>query len=105
MVNIEIFRQLALSFPDAVELPHFDLTSFRAKKKIFATYHQKTNRAMLKLPLVDQSVFCSYDSAVFFPVPGSWGKGGATFVELGKVKKNIFKDALKVAYNSAIKKK
>jgi len=73
MVSIETFRQLALSFPDATELPHFDLISFRVKKKIFATWHQKDNRAMLKLPLVDQSVFCSYDNTVFFPVPGYWG--------------------------------
>jgi hypothetical protein len=101
MVNIETFRQLALSFPEAVELPHFELTSFRTKKKIFATYHQKINRAMLKLPLVDQSVFCSYDNTVFFPVPGFWGSNGSTFVELEKVKKHVFKDALTIAYNNA----
>ncbi len=98
MVHIETFRQLALSFPDAVELPHFELTSFRTKKKIFATYHQKTNRAMLKLPLVDQSVFCTYDNSIFFPVPGFWGRNGSTFVELEKVKKQVFKDALTTAY-------
>jgi len=99
MVTIETFRQLALSFPDAVELPHFDLTSFRVKKKIFATYHPKTDRAMVKLSLVDQSVFCSYDKNIIFPVSGSWGKNGATFVELKKVRKDIFKDALTQAYN------
>jgi|ERR1019366_1621423 hypothetical protein len=105
MVSIETFRQLALSFPDAIELPHFDLTSFRVKKKIFATWHQKNDRAILKLPLVDQSVFCSYDNTVFFPVPGYWGSSGATFVDLKKVKKNIFKDALVIAYENAVKKK
>ena len=105
MVSIETFRQLALSFPDAMELPHFELTSFRAKKKIFATWHQKDDRAMLKLPLVDQSVFCSYDKTVFFPVPGYWGSNGATFVDLKKVKKGIFKDALRIAYENAGKKK
>jgi YjbR protein len=105
MINIETFRQMALSFPGAVELPHFDLVSFRVKKKIFATYHPKANRAMLKLPLVDQSVFCSYDNTVFFPVPGSWGKNGATFVELKKVKKSIFKDALTIAYTLVANKK
>ena len=105
MVSIETFRQLALSFPDATELPHFDLTSFRVEKKIFATWHEKHNRAMLKLPLVDRSVFCSYDNTVFFPVPGYWGSNGATFVDLKKVKKNIFKDALAIAYENAGKKK
>jgi hypothetical protein len=105
MVTLETFRQMALSFPDAVELPHFHLQSFRTKKKIFATLHEKDNRAMLKLPLAEQSVFCSYDEAVFFPVAGGWGKGGATFVELKKVKKSVLKEALEIAYNNAIIKK
>lgn len=105
MVDISYFRQLALSFPDTVELPHFELTSFRVKKKIFATYWPKENRAMLKLSLVDQSVFCAYDKTIFFPVPGGWGKKGATFVALKKVRKDMFKDALTTAYNGLAKKK
>jgi hypothetical protein len=98
MVNIETFRQLALSFPDTVELPHFELTSFRVKKKIFATYWPKEDKAMLKLPLIEQSVFCSYDHTIFYPVPGGWGKKGSTFVNLKKVSKDIFKNALQIAY-------
>ena len=107
MVDIVWFRQLALSFPDTTELPHFHLTSFRVKKKIFATYWPKENRAMLKLSLVDQSVFCSFDTSIFFPVPGGWGKKGATFVNLKKVRKDMFKDALSLAYKgiAAIKPK
>jgi hypothetical protein len=104
MVNIETFRTLALSFPDTEEQPHFDLQSFRVKNKIFATLWAKENRAMLKLPLVDQSVSCSYDNTVFFPVPGGWGKQGATFVELNKVRKDMFKDALTTAYNGVASK-
>ncbi|HLK28274.1 MAG TPA: hypothetical protein VKT28_06820 [Puia sp.] len=96
---------MALSFPDSVGLPHFHLQSFRVKKKIFCTLHAKDNRAMLKLPLAEQSVFCSYDGEIFFPVPDGWGKGGATFVELKKVKKTVLKEALEIAYNNAIAKK
>ena len=98
MVDIETFRLLALSFPGAEEQPHFHLASFRLGKKIFATLHEKDNRVMLQLPLVEQSVFCSYGEVVFFPVPGGWGQKGATFVDLGKVRKDMLKDALKVAY-------
>jgi YjbR len=105
MVSLASFRQMALSFPDAVELPHFHLQSYRIKKKIFATLHEKDNRAMLKLPLEEQSVFCKYDENIFFPVPGAWGKGGATFVDLKKVKKAILKEALEIAYNNAVSKK
>ena len=105
MVTIETFRTLALSLPDTEEKPHFDLQSFRVKGKIFATLWLKENRAMLKLSLVDQSVFCSYDPTIFFPVPGAWGKKGATFVELNKVRKDMFKDALTTAYNGVANKK
>ena len=104
MVNLKFFRSLALSFPDTEELPHFHLISFRFKKKIFATYWEKENRAMLKLNLVDQSVFCGPDKTIFFPVPGAWGKQGATFVELKKVRKDVFKDALTVAYQTTATK-
>jgi hypothetical protein len=105
MVSLETFRQMALSFPNAEEKPHSDLASFRLKNKVFATLWQKESRAMLKLPLIDQSVFCSYDNSIFFPVSGGWGKQGATFVDLKKVKKSILKDALTIAYNSITKKK
>jgi hypothetical protein len=101
MVDIPTFRKLALALPDAIEVPHFDIPSFRVNKKIFATIHLKTNRGMLKLPLNEQSVFCAYKD-VFFPVPGFWGKQGATFVDLKKVRKDMFKDALKVAYEGVL---
>ena len=104
MVDLKTFRTLALSFPDATEQPHFHLQSFRVKNKIFATFWKAENKAMLKLSLVDQSVFCSYDKTIFYPVPGAWGKQGATFVNLKKVRKDMFKDALSTAYQGVVEK-
>ncbi len=98
MVTIEAVRQLALAFPEAEEKPHFDLPSFRVKNKIFATIHEKTNRAMVKLSLVDQSVFCAIDKTAIYPVPGGWGRKGSTFFELKKVRKAVLKDALTQAW-------
>ncbi|HMJ46958.1 MAG TPA: MmcQ/YjbR family DNA-binding protein [Ferruginibacter sp.] len=105
MVNHDTFRKMALALPGSEEKLHFQLPSFRVKKKIFATMWEKENRAMLKLSLVSQSVFCSYDPSIFFPVPGGWGSKGATFVDLAKVSKNIFKDALATAYNEVVQKR
>lgn len=99
MVTEKAFRELALSFPDAVELPHFEATSFRANKKIFATLDVKKNRGCLMLSPVDQSVFCAYDKTILYPVPNSWGKQGATYVELKTVRKSVLKDAMKHAYD------
>ena len=98
MINIETVRKVALSFDDAIELPHFDLASFRVRKKIFATLDEKNKRVCIKLTPVDQSVFCSYDRSIIYPVPNKWGLNGATYIELQKVNKEMFKDALTVAY-------
>ena len=32
---------------------------------------------MVKLSLVDQSVFCDMNKDAIYPVPGGWGKQGA----------------------------
>ena len=98
MVSIETVRELALSFPETDEYPHFHLKAFRVKKKIFATLNEKLKRVMVKLTPVDQSVFCAFDKNIIYPVPGGWGNKGATYIELNKVKKSMFKDALTTAY-------
>jgi len=98
MVSTETVRQLALAFPETEELPHFHLTSFRVKKKIFTTMDEKLGRVMVKLNLKDQSVFCSFDKTIIYPVPGGWGRMGCTFVNLEKVRKSMLKDAMTAAY-------
>lgn len=98
MVTFETIRQVALSFDEAVELPHFDLISFRVKKKIFATLDIKNKRLCVMLSPIEQSVFCSYDKSIVCPVPNKWGLKGATYIELQKAKKGMCKDALTVAY-------
>ena len=101
MVTIEEVRKLSLALPDAVELPHFERTSFRIKKKIFATLDVKENRACLMLSEIDQSMFSAYDHSIVYPVPNAWGKKGATYFELKKVRKSVLKDALRKAYDKA----
>lgn len=104
MVDIETFRHLSLSFPDVVELPHFEKTSFRVKNKIFATLDIKKKLVCLMLSEIDQSVFTSYDKTIIYPVPNKWGKRGATFVTLKKVPKRMLKHALALAYKTVIQK-
>jgi hypothetical protein len=98
MVSFSEYQFWALSLPGAEELPHFEKPSFRVKNKIFGTYWEKEEKAVLMLSPTDQSVFCSYDDTIFYPVNGSWGKKGATFVNMKLVRKDMFKDALKCAY-------
>ena len=64
MTGIAQFRKLALSFPGTNEQPHFEKTSFRIGKKIFATLDEKNNRACLKLSEIDQDVFSTFDKSI-----------------------------------------
>jgi hypothetical protein len=98
MVSIETVRKLALSFPETDEHPHFERRAFRVRKKIFATLSEKDRTVSLKLTPADQSVFCAFDKSVIYPVSGGWGRMGFTLVNLKKVKKAMFADALKTAY-------
>ena len=67
MVSIASARKAALSFPETEEKKHFDIPDFRIKNKIFASIHTDKNYMMVKLSLVDQSVFCSYHKEIIFP--------------------------------------
>jgi hypothetical protein len=105
MISIEYVRKVALSLPETEEKPHFHLTSFRVKNKIFATIHADKNYVMVKLSAIDQSVFCAYNNEVIFPVPGGWGKQGATFINLKKVKKSMLIDAMTTAWKTTAQPK
>jgi len=105
MVSIDTFRKLAMSFPNVTEEPHFEKTSFRINKKIFATFDEKNNNAILKLNEIDQSVFCSSSEMIFYPIPNKWGKQGWTIVELSKVRTEMFEDALILSYQNVVARK
>ena len=104
MISIITARQMALALPEATEEPHFHLASFRIKKKIFSTLWEAEKKMMVKLSLIDQSVYCSIDKNIIYPIPGGWGKQGATFIELANVKKQILKEALEAAWKNTAPK-
>lgn len=104
MVSTETFRQMALSLPGTVELPHFEKASFRINKRIFATLDEMKKTAVLMFSPVEQSVFCAFDKTIIYPVPGGWGRQGCTIFELSKIKKVMMKDALRVVYDEILVK-
>jgi predicted DNA-binding protein (MmcQ/YjbR family) len=105
MVDVKYFKQLVLSFPGVEEQPHFEKSSFRVKKKIFATHAADSHIICVKLTEVDQSVFCAFDKTIIYPVDNKWGKQGWTLVDLKKVRKDMLKDILTTAYNGVGGKK
>ncbi len=98
MITIDILRAIALSLPEVTEEPHFEKISFRIKKKIFATYDGKNNSACIKLSEIDQNVFSAADKTIIFPVNNKWGKQGWTLVNLERVQRDLFIDAITTAY-------
>jgi len=98
MVSINTFKEITLSFPETFEYPHFHKTAYKCGKRIFATLDGKNHQANIKLSLVDQDVFCTFDRTVMFPVPNKWGKQGWTVIDLKKVRKSMLIDALTTSY-------
>lgn len=97
-MTIDQFKQLANSFPQTTEQPHFEKISYRVNRKIFATLSEKDHRATLKLSILDQDVFGLFDKTAVYPVPNRWGAQGWTFVEIDKLEGDILYDILKAAY-------
>lgn len=97
------FKSLAESFPGTEQHPHFDRIAFKVDgKRIFATLHEKTAIANLKLTPVDQSAFCTFGKKAVFPVPNKWGLQGWTSFELKKIPHELMLDALNVAYSGIV---
>ncbi|MEQ1798220.1 MAG: MmcQ/YjbR family DNA-binding protein [Lacibacter sp.] len=105
MISLETFRKLSLSFPETTEEPHFEKTSFRIKKKIFATLDIKNSIACIKLSATDQDIFCLIDKEIIYPVPNKWGQQGWTLINLDKIKKPLLIDVLTTAYHEVAKKR
>jgi predicted DNA-binding protein (MmcQ/YjbR family) len=105
MVNLDSFRQIALSFPETTEEPHFEKTAFKVAKKIFATMNIVEMRATIKLSESDQDLFCLFDKTIMYPVPNKWGKQGWTHINLKTASEEICLEALTTAYCEVAPKK
>ncbi|MDR7131353.1 putative DNA-binding protein (MmcQ/YjbR family) [Algoriphagus sp. 4150] len=104
MISSESFAQMALSLPGTESAPHFDRTAFKViKRRIFATFHEKSNSANLALSLEEQSAFCEYEPQAIYPVPNKWGEKGWTTFDLHKVSKEVLSEALTSAYSEITK--
>lgn len=101
MVSIANAKKIALAFEEAQEQPHFDILSFRVKKKIFITINPKENRACLRFTPFDQDIFTKINKECFYAVPNKWGTYGWTLVNLKKVPLSLFNDAITCAYCNA----
>ena len=105
-MTVREFRNNALSFPGVKEVTHFDRIAFKVyKKRIFATLHDESAMANVKLPLSDQEVFCAINKDAIYIVPNKWGEQGWTTFVLKDLPGNQVLDALNTAYKDVFAEK
>lgn len=98
-MTAEEFRSLALALPETTEQSHMDHPDFRVRGKIFATLgYPDGDRAMVKLTHEQQDALARSRPEVFAPVPGGWGRRGATYVTLRAADEAVVSDALLMAW-------
>ena len=100
------FRQIALSLPETEERAHMAHPDFRVAGKIFATLgYPSKGWGMVKLTPEQQHYFSKANPAVFVPVKGAWGRGGATSVHLKAVSKESLVSAISAAWRNTAPKR
>jgi hypothetical protein len=94
-------RELALSLENASEAPHFDRVAFRTPRRIFATLARSGVDLNFMFDHALQKQFCAAAPAAISPVPGGWGRMGATRCDLTKIDAKTFIAALEAAHARA----
>jgi hypothetical protein len=94
-------RDLALALPDASEAPHFHRVAFRTPRKIFATLDATARDLNLMFDPDLRDFYCEQEPEAFSPVPGGWGRNGATRCDLKAVDDVTLASALQAAYERA----
>jgi hypothetical protein len=94
-------HKLLLRFDDAGEAPHFDRVAFRTPRRIFATLAGDGRDVNFMFDPLAQETFCEMAPAVLAPVPGGWGRMGATRCDLKKVDEPLFLAASEAAHARA----
>jgi hypothetical protein len=99
------FRRLALSLEGAEEGSHMGQADFRVGGRIFATLAaEKQGYGNLLLTPELQAEFVAERPDVFLPIPGGWGKNGATHVRLAVANEDLLEGALRTAWKLRLSK-
>ena len=98
-MTAEDFRRLALTLPGAEEGSHMGAVDFRVGGHIFATLAAvEQGYGNLMLAPEQQAGFVAEAPDVFLPVPGGWGRMGATHIRLAAADEGTLAGALRTAW-------
>jgi hypothetical protein len=105
-MSADEFREIALSFPEAVELAHVNHPDFRVRGKIFATLgYPDESWGVVKLTPDEQQEMVGRDPDIFQAVKGGWGRRGSTNVFLRKAKAGAVRRAMSMAWRNVAPKR
>jgi hypothetical protein len=99
------FRRIALSLEGTEEGSHFGAVDFRVGGRIFATLASvKQGYGNLMLTPQQQAEFVAEQPELFLPIPGGWGKSGATHIRLSEANEDVLSGALRAAWKVRVEK-
>jgi len=104
-MTVDDFRRIALSLEGAEEGSHMGQADFRVGGRIFATLASaKQGYGNLMLTPEQQSAFVEELPEVFLPIPGGWGRNGATHIRLAAANEDLLAGALRTAWKLRLEK-
>ena len=99
------FRRIALSLEGAEEGSHMGAVDFRVGGRIFATLAAvKHGYGNIMITPEQQAAFVADAPDVFVPIPGGWGRNGATHIRLAAAREDVVEGALRTAWKLRMEK-
>jgi hypothetical protein len=104
-MNIQDFREIALSLKGAEESSHMGNPDFRVGGRIFATLaSQDAGFGNLMLTTELQNSFILQAPDVFLPVHDGWGRMGITHIRLSAANETQLVESLRAAWTLGLEK-
>ena len=102
-MNLREVRRLALALPEATEQPHFHLTSFRVKGKIFATAARDGSYMNVFVDDQQREIMVAVHPKAYETL--TWGATGYLHVHLAAAKARDVETLLRAAWERKAPKK
>lgn len=103
-ISAEQFRDVAISFAQVTEKPHFERIAFSVART-FATLAADKQSANLLFTPEQQEGRCAIEPNIFAPVPNKWAAHGWTTIDFANADMVTTRAALQDAWNNSQKKK
>lgn len=105
MITFAQVEEFALSLEATDRHPHFNITSFKVKGKIFLTLNEAAGHVTIRLSQAVQAMYVEYYPGTIYPVASAWGKHGWTHVALETVQDELLPVLITTSYCIAAPKK